>query len=98
MEDRTYSYSPCPKCGKEMETYNAPSCLMWSSRCNSCGYDDGLDYYEAPNNVIELIKKEDAIKKGLIMECPICKEIMTWWEKRDYEMCVMCNQEKTIKK
>ena len=98
MGDRTTTYSPCPKCGKEMETYDAPSCLMWSSNCGHCGYDDGLDYYEAPNNIIELCTKEQAKQKGLIMDCPKCKEMMTYWENDRYKMFVMCEQDSRLNK
>lgn len=94
MGDRTTTYSPCPKCGKEMETYDAPSCLMWSEHCDHCGYDDGLNYYEAPNNMLYLITEEQAIKDGLIMDCPLCGDTMTWWEKERYSMCIMCKQDK----
>lgn len=77
-----------------METYNAPSCLLWNRHCDHCGYDDGLNYYEAPNNVIELLTKEQARKKGLIMDCPICNEQMTWWEKKRLGMCMVCEEDK----
>lgn len=92
MGDRTTSFVPCPKCGKETDQYDAPSSLMWCWSCESCGWSDPRDYYEAPENVIELITKEEAIAKGLIMECPDCKERMSWWERDSYGKCICCNQ------
>jgi hypothetical protein len=93
MGDRTTTYLPCPECGKESEQYDAPSCLIWSWDCWHCGWKDNRRYYEAPNNQIWLISEKDARGKELIMDCPKCKEKETWWENRDYGMCIECWQE-----
>ena len=92
MGDRTWWVEKCPKCGADIEVYDAPSCLQWCCHCTKCGYDDGLNYYEAPENCIVLCTREKAVKKGLIMNCPICKKDMTWWERDKYKMCIMCHQ------
>ena len=64
MGDRTYTFYPCPKCGKEIEKYDAPSCLLWINMCESCGWSDGLSYYEGPGNSLWLItEKQQTIKQ-----------------------------------
>jgi len=93
--DRTESTLPCPKCSKPSSQYDAPSCLQWCWSCDSCGWSDPRDYYEAPGNVIELITKEEAILKGLIFDCPGCKERMSWWERDSYGKCILCDQDET---
>ena len=65
MSDRCYSYYPCPECGKEMEEYNQVGAILHVARCYNCGWDDGLDYYETSLNVIELLTKDEAIKRGV---------------------------------
>ena len=91
MGDRTWWYEKCPKCGEEIEVYDAPSCLQFSRECQ-CGWTDGLDYYEARDNVIELLTEKGARKKKLIFDCPKCKQKMIWWEKEKYKMCIVCSQ------
>ena len=66
MGDRTTTYLPCQKCGKESEQYDAPSCLMWSWTCEHCGWRDDRNYYETSANTIELIGKKEAKKRKLI--------------------------------
>jgi len=97
MGDRTTWIEKCPKCGADIEVYSAPSSLIWRKHCHICGYDDGLDYYEAPNYVIEKLTEKEAREKKIIFDCPKCKTIMTWWEKKKYGMCISCHQEKTNK-
>ena len=92
MGDRYTWYEKCPKCDKEMEYYDAPSSLMYIGKCDHCDYHDPLGYYEAPDNVIELCTEEQAREKGLIKNCPLCKENMTWWEEVEYKKCMECNQ------
>ena len=81
-----------------MEYYDAPSSLMYIGHCDSCDYRDPLGYYEAPDNVIELCTNEQAIEKGLIMDCPKCKKQMTYWEKDEYGKCIMCKQDNDLLK
>ena len=65
MGDRTTTYFPCPKCGKEVEQYDAPSSLIWSCYCESCDWKDDRDYYEMDDNTIELLTPEEAKAKGV---------------------------------
>jgi uncharacterized Zn finger protein len=58
MGDRTIIYHPCPQCHKEMETFDAPSSLMYISRCDHCGYKDRRDYFETNENEVRLITPE----------------------------------------
>jgi len=97
MGDHITSFVACPKCGKETEQHDASSSLLWSWNCESCGWNDPKDYYEGRDNVLELITKEEAIAKGLIFDCPDCKERMTWWEKEDFGKCICCNQDEEEK-
>lgn len=46
MGDRIYTSVVCPTCDKMIEQYDAPSSLLHCCKCEHCGYDDGLDYYE----------------------------------------------------
>lgn len=72
MGDRTTIYHPCPQCYKEMETHDAPSSLIYISKCEHCGYEDQRDYFEISEHEIKLItrgqleklkKKDPEIKK-----------------------------------
>jgi len=65
MGDRTTTYLPCPKCGKESEQYDAPSCLMWVWICDYCKWKDDRNYYETSENTIELITEKEAKKRKL---------------------------------
>jgi ribosomal protein L37AE/L43A len=58
MGDRTWWEEPCPKCGKSIEMYDAPSSLIWSCHCDHCGYDDGRSYYEIGDNELFLGTEE----------------------------------------
>lgn len=101
MGDR-YSWNEnCIQCmGKNtVECYDAPTCLQWYRECNECGWKDDRDYYEAPNNIIELITEKEAREKGLIMDCPNkCGYDMTWWDKENYNQCIMCHQKVFLEK
>jgi transcription initiation factor TFIIIB Brf1 subunit/transcription initiation factor TFIIB len=68
MGDRYTWYENCPKCkGKEtVEVYDAPSCYMFARVCEKCGWTDEKNYYETEPDVIELMTKEEAKKRGLI--------------------------------
>ena len=46
MGDRYFSYYPCPKCGAEIEEYDAPSCTMFVAVCDECDWRDPKDYFE----------------------------------------------------
>lgn len=46
MGDRYISYYPCPKCGREIEEYDAPSCTMFCASCDYCDWKDLRDYFE----------------------------------------------------
>lgn len=82
MGDRTWWTETCPKCKKEtVEVYDALSSMMFSRVCKKCGWTDGLRYFEGKDNIIELCTETQARERGLIMDCPFCKETMTWWEK-----------------
>ena len=72
MGDRTTIFHPCPQCHKEMETYDAPSCLIYSSTCKHCGFKDLREYFEiseyeivlmTPEQLEELKEKDPKIKK-----------------------------------
>lgn len=93
MGDRYSWEEKCPQCKGVMEYYDAPSSLMYIGSCNECKYRDPLGYYEAPDNHIELCTHKEAVEKGLVMDCPKCHREMTWWEKIEYQKCIMCNQE-----
>lgn len=58
MGDTTTTFHPCPQCHKEMETYDAPSSLMYVSKCDHCGFKDQRDYFETSENEIQLITQE----------------------------------------
>jgi len=93
MGDRITTYLPCPKCGKESEQYDAMSSLIWSWKCEYCGWHDDRDYYEGRHDEKLLLTEKEARKKKLIFTCPVCKKTMTWWEKEKWGKCVMCFQE-----
>jgi uncharacterized protein (DUF983 family) len=101
MGDRYYRYFPCPECGKEVEEYDAPSCLQHSSHCDACGWDDGLNYYEdviGDSIDIVMCSEEKAIEEGLINKCPKCKKmVMTRWEKKEYKKCYSCAHKNDVK-
>ena len=59
MGDRTITYYPCPKCGKEMEEYDAPTCLMFVAVCEHCGWKDDRNYYEDENGVLNLCTEKE---------------------------------------
>ena len=72
MGDRTTTYHPCPQCHKQMETYDAPSSLLYLSQCDKCGYKDEREYFEidehkialmTPRELKELKKKDPEVKK-----------------------------------
>jgi len=50
MGSRTITRYPCPKCGKEVEEYDAPTCLMFVVICENCGWYDERDYWERIEN------------------------------------------------
>ena len=58
MGDRTWWYQLCPKCGEEVEVYDAPSSLLWSCTCDKCGWTDGRGYCETRENETALCTKE----------------------------------------
>jgi len=68
MGDRYTWFENCPKCKGEgtVEVYDAPSCYMFSRRCEKCNWTDGENYYETEPNTIELMTEEEAKKRGLI--------------------------------
>lgn len=94
MGDRYFWDEDCPKCNtkQSVECYDAPTCLQFYKHCDKCNWKDDREYFEAPNNTIELITEKEAREKGLIMECPVCKGTMTWWDKENYGKCIMCKQ------
>ena len=53
MGDRTITIRKCPKCGKDYEEYDAPSCMMFVGVCD-CGWRDKREYHEISENEIEL--------------------------------------------
>ena len=100
MGDRITTYLPCPKCGKESEQYDAPTCLLWSWTCEHCGWSDKRDYYEIGRNFnnIELLTKEQAIKRKILIKCPDCgKYTLAWWIKEEGR-CDDCNHKKVYVK
>lgn len=68
MGDRFTWYEDCPKCkGIEcVECYDAPSCMQFSRMCETCGWTDGLDYYEDVDGNLWLLTEDEARKKKLI--------------------------------
>ena len=76
MGDRIITYHPCPRCGKQMETYDTSSSLIYIyiyiSECNHCDYKDEREYFDikeheialiTPKQLEELKKKNPKIKK-----------------------------------
>jgi len=63
MGDRYISYYDCPKCGEEVELYDAPSSVMYVAICDKCGWREPLNYYEVADNEIVLCTKEEYNKK-----------------------------------
>jgi hypothetical protein len=97
MGDKTIWYEDCPQCqGKgTVEVVDASSSLIFSRRCEKCGWTDGLGYYDSPTgddrfSELILCTEEKALELGLIMRCPVCKEMMTWWENRTGGCCRSC--------
>ena len=74
MWERYQWTEKCPKCWKEMEYYDAPTCLTYSWMCEECWYSSPLDYYEWEDsegrNIIELCTREEAIKEMIIVCMP----------------------------
>lgn len=73
----------CPNCGEYWNGYE----------CDSCGFADELigNQYETPSGVIVRCTEEQAIERGYISICQVCKEnIIQWWEKEDHGMCISC--------
>jgi hypothetical protein len=70
MGDRTFWSEDCPRCKREdsVEVYDAPSCMQFSRVCEVCNWTDDLDYYETGKNTIELLTKEEVVKRNLIKE------------------------------
>jgi C4-type Zn-finger protein len=68
MGDRTITIGKCPKCGKDMEWYDAPSSMMYGGMCDSCGYRDPQDYYytDDTGNNITLCTKEKAEEMDIL--------------------------------
>jgi endogenous inhibitor of DNA gyrase (YacG/DUF329 family) len=76
MGDRTTWWGPCPKCGKEIEWYDASSSLLYGANCE-CGWADPLHYYEISDDEIVLCTIEEARQNGGWIKCEKCgKEIM----------------------
>jgi len=67
MGNRTWWSEDCPKCKAIncVQVYDEPTCLQFSRVCKDCGWTDGLEYYETDPNTIELLTKEEAIKRNL---------------------------------
>ncbi len=74
MGDRTYWYEPCPKCGEQVEFYDAYSSLMFVAVCDNCGWKDDRDYYETGENEISLLTPKQL--KALKKKNPEVKEFM----------------------
>jgi len=45
MGERKISVKICPVCGKQYESYDAPSSMMYVAKCD-CGYDEEMAYIE----------------------------------------------------
>jgi len=67
MGNRYYTCFPCPKCGKEVEQYDAPSSCIFSALC-SCGWRDERDYF----SVLVHVDGEDLLDHDIVWR--------TWWE------------------
>lgn len=95
MWERYQWTEKCPKCWKEMEYYDAPTCLTYSWMCEECWYSSPLDYYEWEDsegrNIIELCTREEAIKKWLLFVCPKCWDDMFFYEKKNNKVCFICS-------
>lgn len=90
MGDRTTTYYSCPKCGKERESYDAPSSLMYFDKCEHCNDVDPRDYYEDTGNRIILCTEEEARKQGLLVECPTCLKECGKVDVVEFKMCHTC--------
>lgn len=53
MGERKIMFKLCPVCGKQYESYDAPSSMMYVAKCD-CGYDEQMSYIEL-NNCLFLI-------------------------------------------
>ena len=91
MGDRTQWIDTCPECGeKSLECFDAPTSVLWVRTCDKCGYIDKRNYYEDGNNGIYLCTEEDAIKKGLLIKCPLCGKYCNCWQIEKYKVCFEC--------
>jgi len=84
MGDRTMWTAKCPKCGKDVEYYDAPSCLMYGTSCE-CGWRSPYDYYEIADNEIVLCTKEEYRKNYKYTD---------WCQKRQKEMAELERESK----
>lgn len=64
MGDRSWWNENCIQCGgtDTVEVFDAPSSLMWSKKCEKCGWDDGRRYFEIGEREISLMT-EDGLKE-----------------------------------
>ena len=71
MGDRYIWYVPCPECEKEVEYYDAPSCLMYVAVCD-CGWREPKNYYEIGEHEIVLCTRKEYEEKYI--NTPFCLE------------------------
>jgi len=67
MGDRTVTMIKCPECEVMVELYDAPSSLIYSARCDNCGWEEPLDYYEIGKNQIMLCTYEHYRKACMLI-------------------------------
>jgi len=89
MGDRTLSYYNCPKCGKKdgVEIYDAYSSMLYVEACQACDYKVDLNYYESELNVLVLLSKIEARKRGYY--CRNCDNYL-YPDERKEKLCEDC--------
>jgi hypothetical protein len=93
MGDRIWSYYDCPKCKKKdgVEIYDAYSSMLYVEACKYCDYKVDKHYFESEPNVLVLISKKEAFKRGYF--CKNCNNYL-YPDERKEKLCEDCKGEK----